>query len=144
MAFKTLYQARVTATGRHSGRVKSDDGVLNLELALPKELGGPGGAKTNPEQLFAAGYAACFENALILVAQRRGRSWPQAAGTRLEATVGIGPQGDAFALTVKLVATIPGVPREAALELLQEAHRVCPYSNAVRGNVEVELELAAA
>jgi Ohr subfamily peroxiredoxin len=119
--------------------VRSSDGVLDLELALPRELGGPGGANANPEQLFTAAYATCFQSALLNVAQRRGRKLPD---TQVEATVGIGPQGDAFALTVKLVATIPGVPREEALELLREAHRVCPYSNAVRGNIAVGIELA--
>lgn len=135
----TLYQAHATATGGRNGHVETSDGVFSADLAIPKALGGAGGAKTNPEQLFAAGYAACFDSALAFVAA--GRKVPL-AGSRVEATVGIGPAaGGGFALSVALDVTIPDLPRETAQSLLDEAHRVCPYSNAVRGNIDVALTL---
>jgi Ohr subfamily peroxiredoxin len=134
-----LYQAHASATGGRSGRVTTDDGALNLQLSLPKSMGGPGGDGTNPEQLFAGGYAACFENALIHVARQQKI---RLEGTRVDATVGIGPNDQGgFALAVTLAATVPGVPREQAQALLEQAHAVCPYSNAIRGNVDVQLEL---
>jgi osmotically inducible protein OsmC len=136
---KALYEAHASVTGGRNGRVTSDDKVLDLELAIPKSLGGAGGAKTNPEQLFAAGYAACFDSALNLVASKQKI---RLVGTRIDATVGIGSNdAGGFALQVKLAATIPDIPREQAQALLEQAHQVCPYSNAVRGNVEVTLEL---
>lgn len=137
---KLLYQAEATATGGRNGHVKSSDGVLDLQLAIPKGLGGAGGARTNPEQLFAAGYAACFDSALAFVA---GKQKISLTGTTVQAAVGIG-QNDkgGFALAVKLTVTIPALPRETAQALLDEAHQVCPYSNATRGNISVELVLA--
>ncbi len=133
-----LYTTRVTAVGGRSGTVRSEDGILDLSLALPKELGGKGGA-TNPEQLFAAGYAACFENAVIHVT--RG----QADKVRDEDIEVVGevsmlPNGDGgFKLAVKLDVAITGLDQAKAEEIVKAAHAVCPYSNAVRGNVDVAL-----
>lgn len=136
---KTLYQTRASATGGRNGHVVSADGVLDLKLAIPREMGGPGGALSNPEQLFAAGYAACFDSALAFVAAQHKL---KLAGTRVDATVGIGQNGSGgFGLAVKLDVTIPDLPREEAEALLAQTHTVCPYSNALRGNVDVELVL---
>jgi len=136
---KTLYQTRVTATGGRNGHIVSQDGVLDMHLAIPKEMGGPGGALSNPEQLFAAGYAACFDSALAFVA---GQKKLTPGSTLVDATVGIGPNGTGgFSLAVRLEVTIPGLEREAAQALLEATDLVCPYSNALRGNVEVELVL---
>lgn len=137
---KALYEAKATATGgRTHGKVKSSDGVLDLELRMPKELGGSGGEFTNPEQLFAAGYSACFDSALNLVARMQKMPLKD---TEVSATVGIGklPNGG-FGLQVALDVRIPGVEREVAEKLLQAAHQACPYSNATRGNIEVTLTL---
>jgi osmotically inducible protein OsmC len=136
---KVLYQAKASATGGRNGHVASSDGVLDLQLAIPKGLGGPGGEKTNPEQLFAAGYAACFDSALNFVGMRQKISL---RGTRVDATVEIGQrEAGGFGLAVRLDVTIPDVPREQAEALMEAAHAACPYSNAVRGNVDVELAL---
>lgn len=134
-----LYTAEATAWGGREGRVASSDGNLELQLVIPKELGGPGGPGTNPEQLFAAGYAGCFHSALKLVARKAGVDVSESAVT---ARVGIGvTEGGGFGLTVALTAELPDVPTEQANELLAKAHAVCPYSNATRGNVDVELRL---
>jgi osmotically inducible protein OsmC len=134
-----LYTAEATAWGGREGRAASDDGNLDVQLVLPKELGGPGGAGTNPEQLFAAGYAGCFHSALKLVARGQGVDVSESAIT---AKVGIGPNDDGgFGLAVQLEAELPGVDATKAQELLEAAHQVCPYSNATRGNVEVTLTL---
>jgi lipoyl-dependent peroxiredoxin len=135
-----LYTAEATATGGREGHVASSDGVLNLDLAVPKDLGGPGGAATNPEQLFAAGYAACFDNAMIRAARRMKLS---TAGSRVTARVGIGVvEGGRFALSVELVVSLPEVEYdEQARALLDAAHQVCPYSNATRGNIDVQVTL---
>jgi len=136
---KILYEAHASATGGRNGHVTTDDGALDLQLALPKGLGGAGGPGTNPEQMFACGYAACFDNALIHVARQQKL---KLEGTRVDATVGIGPNDQGgFALAVRLEITVPDLPREQAQALIEQAHAVCPYSNAVRGNVEVELIL---
>lgn len=136
---KTLYQTRASATGGRNGHVVSQDGVLDLHLAIPKEMGGPGGALSNPEQLFAAGYSACFDSALAFVAGQRKQ---KLSGTQVDATVGIGPNGQGgFGLAVTLEVTIPELPREEAQALMEATHLVCPYSNALRGNVPVELVL---
>lgn len=136
---KTLYEAHASATGGRDGRVTTDDGVLDLRLSMPQSLGGAGGQGTNPEQLFAAGYAACFDSALNHVARQQKR---KLEGTRVDAAVGIGPNDrGGFALAVRLEVTVPGLPREEAQALVAQAHAVCPYSNAVRGNVDVELIL---
>jgi Ohr subfamily peroxiredoxin len=136
---KTLYQAQVTSSGGRNGRVVSDDGVLQLPLSIPKGLGGPGGAATNPEQLFAAGYAACFDSALAFVAGKRAL---KLTGTSVRATVAIGPRdGGGFALSVELAVSIPELPRDVAQDLVEQADKVCPYSHAVRGNIDVVLSL---
>ncbi|QLY24859.1 organic hydroperoxide resistance protein [Bdellovibrio sp. KM01] len=133
-----LYTAVATATGGRNGKVESSDGVLNLEVRIPKEMGGSGGAFTNPEQLFAAGYAACFDSALNFVAMQQKTK----ITSSVTADVGIGPNNaGGFALAVKLRAKIEGVERAIAQQLLETAHKVCPYSNATRGNVPVEIEL---
>ncbi|MCG9647310.1 organic hydroperoxide resistance protein [Vibrio brasiliensis] len=131
----TLYQTQATALAGRNGQVSTDDGLLDLELAYPKEMGGSGAA-TNPEQLFAAGYSACFSNAILHVAREAKVALKSAPVT---AQVGIGPnQQGGFALTVSLAATLE-LPQQQALELVKVAHQVCPYSNAVRGNIDVEV-----
>ncbi|HYZ92916.1 MAG TPA: organic hydroperoxide resistance protein [Actinomycetota bacterium] len=132
---KILYTAEATAWGGREGRTATTDGILDVTLALPKELGGPGG-HTNPEQLFAAGYASCFHSALKLIAAREKIDVSESAIT---ARVGLGARGSYFSLAVVLEAELPGVERATAQELVEEAHQVCPYSNATRGNIEVTL-----
>ena len=135
----TLYAASATATGDgRSGHTRSSDGVLDLDLAVPKEMGGPGGEFTNPEQLFAAGYAACFASALTLVARRTKHDVSQASVT---AEVGlVSGEGGGFGLTVTLRVELPDeLQGEAGQALVEAAHQVCPYSNATRGNIPVEL-----
>ncbi|MCE9649476.1 MAG: organic hydroperoxide resistance protein [Parvibaculum sp.] len=136
---KILYTAHATATGGRTGEAKSSDGQLTVKLVTVKELGGPGGDGTNPEQLFAAGYSACFLSALKLVAGQQKKSVP--ATTSISADVGIGPQdsGVGFGLAVTLNVSIPGMDREEAQKLVEATHQVCPYSNATRGNVDVKL-----
>ncbi|MEV4809980.1 organic hydroperoxide resistance protein [Micromonospora avicenniae] len=139
---QVLYTASATSTGDgRSGHVRTTDGILDLDLVPPKEMGGAGGG-ANPEQLFAAGYAACFHSALRAVA--RGTK-ADVTDSAVEAEVGIGPNGaGGYGLTVALVVDLPAVERAAAEELMAQAHQVCPYSNATRGNVEVALRLRAA
>lgn len=139
---QVLYTAVAHATGDgRDGHVRSGDGLLDARVAVPKELGGAGGA-TNPEQLFAGGYAACFHSALRRVARRAGAD---VTGSGVTAEVGIGPNGvGGFGLTAALTVDLPGVSRPVAEELVAMAHRVCPYSNAVRGNVDVTLTVAEA
>ena len=135
-----LYTAKATSTGAgRLGHVASSDGVLEHDLSIPKEMGGPGGAGTNPEQLFAAGYAACFHSALQAVARRDKLRLTDSTVT---AEVGIGKEGEGFGLVVELVVSLPGIEREAAEELVAAAHLVCPYSNATRGNIDVDLKVA--
>ncbi len=135
-----LYTARATATGEgRSGHVTSEDGVLDQDLSVPKEMGGAGGAGTNPEQLFAAGYSACFHSALQLVARREK---VRVTDSSVTAEVGIGKQGEGFGLRVELVVALPGVERAAGEKLVDAAHQVCPYSNATRGNIDVTLRVA--
>ncbi|WP_319458666.1 organic hydroperoxide resistance protein [Micromonospora sp. RTP1Z1] len=139
---QVLYTASARATGDgRDGHVRTSDGTVDLDLAFPKEMGGAGGA-ANPEQLFAAGYAACFHSALRLVA-RKARA--DVGGSVVEAEVGIGPNGSGgFGLTVALVVDLPAVERTAAEQLVEAAHQVCPYSNATRGNIEVALTVREA
>jgi Ohr subfamily peroxiredoxin len=137
----TLYTAEATAVGGRDGGVKSADGVLDLSLAVPKELGGPGGAKTNPEELFAAGYSACFHSALKLVASKAKVNVHDSTVT---ARVGIGPNdAGGFGLEVELDVVLPKADLESAESVVRAAHQVCPYSNATRGNIPVKLTVAA-
>ena len=135
-----LYTAAATARGGREGEVVSDDGVLDLSLTLPKDLGGPGGDHTNPEQLFAAGYAACFHSALKRVA---GSQNIDVEGSSITARVGLGLDGKAFGLAVTLVGEFPTLDREQGEQLMHAAHEVCPYSRATRGNLDVQLEVAS-
>ena len=131
------YTASALSTGEgRNGHVRSSDGLLDLDLAAPTEMGGPGGA-TNPEQLFAAGYAACFHSALKGAARREKMT---IADSSVTADVGIGPRDEGgFGLTVALHVVIAGLDQAAADKLVAEAHQVCPYSNATRGNIDVKL-----
>jgi lipoyl-dependent peroxiredoxin len=138
MPDKVLYTAEATSTGDgRNGHVASSDRKIDLDLAFPPEMGGSG-AGSNPEQLFAAGYAACFHSALRLVA---GRDQAALGDSTVTAQVGIGPDGDAFGLTVTLVIHVPGMEREKVREFAEAAHQVCPYSRATRGNISVELRV---
>jgi osmotically inducible protein OsmC len=138
MPDKVLYTAEATSTGDgRSGHVVSSDHRLDLDLAPPAEMGGTGDG-TNPEQLFAAGYSACFHSALRLVARRAG---VDPGDSTVTAQVGIGPEGEAYGLVVTLVITIPGLDREKTREVAEAAHQVCPYSRATRGNISVELRV---
>jgi Ohr subfamily peroxiredoxin len=131
-----LYTARATATGGRAGHAVSDDGILDVDLQPPKEMGGPGGA-TNPEQLFAAGYAACFQSALGVVGRRQGTD---TGNSTVEADVTIGTiPGGGYGLAVALRVSIPGVGPEKVRALAEAAHQVCPYSNATRGNIDVAI-----
>jgi Ohr subfamily peroxiredoxin len=136
---KPLYTASATAHGGRDGQVVSSDQTINLKLAMPKELGGPGGSATNPEQLFAAGYAACFESALRMVARMQKLPLTD-AHIRAEVTIGR-TDDNGFGLQVALHGKIEGIPEEGALALMHAAHQVCPYSRATRGNIEVSLAL---
>jgi len=139
---KTLYTASAVSTGSgRDGHVESTDGALVADLTVPKEMGGAGGAGTNPEQLFAAGYSACFHSALQLIARREKYT---VDGSSVTAAVGIGPNDDGgYGLSVELTVALPGIEREAAEKLVDAAHQVCPYSNATRGNIEVALRVQA-
>ena len=136
MAFKTLYTANAHVTGGRSGHGKTDDGKLEVNLSTPESLGGPGGDGTNPEQLFAVGYAACFEGAIFAAAKGAD---VDASDTSVESTVDIGKTSSGLGLRVKLDVTIPGISAEKASEIVHAAHQGCPYSIATRGNIDVEL-----
>lgn len=137
---KTLYQTSATVTGGRNGKVTSEDGALELEVRMPKELGGTQEGYTNPEQLFAAGYAACFDSALNLVMGQE-KVKPEAPST-VKASVALLPnENGGFKLGVELAVSIPGIDNGKAQELVQKAHAICPYSNATRGNIEVKLEV---
>ncbi len=135
---ETVYQTTASVTGGRNGNVKTTDGILDMEVRLPKAMGGANDDYTNPEQLFAAGYAACFDNALIYVGlQRKLR-----VKSKINVTVGLqSSEAEGFKLCVLIEATIDGVERETAQELLDMAHATCPYSKAIQGNVTVELRL---
>ena len=134
---KVLYTAHATSTGGRDGKSVSSDGALNVQLSTPRELGGAGGPGTNPEQLFAAGYSACFIGALKLVAGKEKVALP--ADTSIDASVGIGPLPIGFGIEAELRVRAPGVARDVLEALVQKAHAVCPYSNATRGNIDVKL-----
>jgi Ohr subfamily peroxiredoxin len=141
MSVKALYRTSATATGGRDGSARSDDERLEVRLATPKELGGAGGDGTNPEQLFAAGYAACFIGALKVAGQQLKLTVP--ASTSVTAMVGIGPRAEGgFGITADLTISLPGIERESAQKLVEAAHQICPYSNATRNNVEVGLTVA--
>lgn len=135
------YTAVATATGGREGRAVTNDKHLDVKLSTPKELGGAGGDGTNPEQLFAAGYSACFLSAMKFVAMHMKTALP--ADAAVTAEVGIGPNGKGgFGLAAELRVTLPGMEADAAQALVAKAHEVCPYSNATRGNIEVKVSLA--
>ncbi|AYM99446.1 organic hydroperoxide resistance protein [Chryseobacterium sp. 3008163] len=136
---KTLYTTNVTAKGGRNGQVKSDNGVLDLEVRMPKGLGGANDDYTNPEMLFAAGYAACFDSALNLIISK---SKIETGETSVAAKVSIGQNEDGgFGLAAELDVNIPGVSLEEAQQLTEKAHQICPYSNATRNNIEVKLSV---
>ena len=137
----TLYTAHAHVTGGRDGAAKTDDGKLDVKLAPPKELGG-NGAGTNPEQLFAAGYAACFIGAMKAVGPKIGVKVPE--DVAIDSSVSLGPTngGAAYGIAVKLAITLPGLDADAKKKLVDTAHQVCPYSNATRGNIDVELTIA--
>jgi len=140
MTVDVKYRTAATAKGGRDGRTRTEDGKLDLRLSTPKELGGPSGEGTNPEQLFASGYAACFLGALKFAAHQLNLQVPTDAA--VTATVGIGVRSEGgFGLDVELVVALPGVERADALRLVEAAHQTCPYSNATRGNVDVRLSV---
>ncbi|WP_317202423.1 organic hydroperoxide resistance protein [Janthinobacterium sp.] len=136
---QVLYRAQATATGGREGSAASADGALNVKLTTPKELGGNGAAGTNPEQLFAAGYSACFIGAMKFVGGRDKIALP--ADLSIEGVVGIGQIPNGFGIEVELKISLPGMERATAEALVAAAHIVCPYSNATRGNIDVTLTL---
>ncbi|WP_028312013.1 organic hydroperoxide resistance protein [Derxia gummosa] len=136
---KVLYTAEATATGGRDGRAVTSDNKLDVALALPKEMGG-NGAGTNPEQLFAAGYSACFLGALKFVAAREKVALP--ADAQITGKVGIGPLPTGFGIQAELTISLPSLDRDVARKLVDAAHIVCPYSNATRGNIDVTLVIA--
>jgi Ohr subfamily peroxiredoxin len=140
MSVNVLYSTTATATGGRDGEAATKDGSFKVKLSTPKELGGAGGAGNNPEQLFASGWSACFIGAMKFVAGQKKISVP--ADTSVTATIGIGPRSEGgFGLTAKLDVALPGMDKAAAKALVEEADKVCPYSNATRNNIAVELNV---
>ncbi|WP_374323864.1 organic hydroperoxide resistance protein [Aquipseudomonas alcaligenes] len=137
---KALYTATATVTGGRDGRAVSSDGFLDVKLTTPRELGGAGGEATNPEQLFAAGYSACFIGALKFVASQKKQALP--ADASITGKVGIGQIPGGFGLEVELNISLPGLDQDSAQALVDAAHQVCPYSNATRGNIDVRLNVS--
>ncbi|MBB6120052.1 organic hydroperoxide resistance protein [Nocardiopsis algeriensis] len=141
MAYDVMYTANAAVTGEgRKGTGKTDDGRLEVELSVPKGMGGDDGPGTNPEQLFAVGYAACFHGALKMVARQDGTS---VEGSSIDSQVSLGKDEDGLRLAVELAVTIPGVEQAKAEELVNAAHQVCPYSRATRGNIDVTLTAKA-
>lgn len=134
---KVLYRGVGKATGGRDGRATTSDNGVEVKLTTPKELGGPGGSGTNPEQLFAMGYSACFIGAMKVVAMKNKMKLPD--DTNIEAHVGIGAIPNGFGIEVELRINVPGWERSQVQEVVEKAHHVCPYSNATRGNVDVTL-----
>jgi len=128
-----VYTARASVSGGRNGHATTEDGILDLDLTAPKETGGPG-TGTNPEQLFAVGYGACFQGALGLVGKKAGID---TSDSQLDIAVGFGPEGESFGITVDITVRVPGVDDTQAQELVEAAHQVCPYSKATRGNIPV-------
>lgn len=141
MSIDVKYRTTATATGGREGHARSEDGKFDVQLSTPRELGGAGGDGSNPEQLFAAGYAACFIGAMKVAGQQLGIKVPN--DVAVTATVGIGPRAlGGFGITADLKVSVPGVDPDQAQALIDTAHGICPYSNATRGNVDVGLTLA--
>ncbi|MBD2843773.1 organic hydroperoxide resistance protein [Paenibacillus sp. IB182496] len=139
---EALYTTTATAIGGRNGKVETADGTLKHELSMPKELGGSGGDGTNPEQMFAAGYAACFESALNLVARQQDVSL-QEVSVSVHVSLGKDEADDGFKLAVKIDVYLPGLEQDQAAKLAEAAHQACPYSKATRGNIEVEVNSAS-
>jgi len=140
MSVQILYQTSATATGGRDGHAKTESGSLDVKLSTPKELGGAGGEGNNPEELFAAGYAACFIGAMKVVAMKNKQMLPK--DTKVTAHVGIGPRSEGgFGLAIALDISLPDMPADTAKTLIDTAHQVCPYSNATRNNIDVKLSL---
>ncbi len=140
MSVNVLYRTKATATGGREGHARTEDGTLDVNLTIPKELGGNGATGNNPEKLFAAGYSACFLSAMKFVATQGGPKVPD--NTSVTGTIGIGPRSEGgFGLDVELDISLPGLPRAEAQDLIEKADKICPYSNALRGNVPVRLKL---
>ena len=140
---KAVYTAHATSTGGRTGSTESSDGKIKMQLSTPKELGGDNGPGTNPEQLFASGYSACFIGAMKAVAARQKITLP--AEVSIKADVSIGPmtgKPGAFGIAVAMVVSVPGMDKAATEALVKAAHEVCPYSNATRGNIDVALSVA--
>ncbi|WP_182084487.1 organic hydroperoxide resistance protein [Aureimonas sp. ME7] len=142
MPVNVIYKTRATASGGgRDGHTRSEDGTIDLDLVVPKEMGGPGGTGANPEKLFAAGYSACFLGAMRAVSAKVGFKVP--ADATVDAEIGFGPRSEGgYGITADLTITLPGLSKEDARKLVDTAHEVCPYSNATRGNVEVGLTVA--
>jgi Ohr subfamily peroxiredoxin len=140
---KILYTAEAHVDGGRDGHGRTSDDRLEVDLNVPETLGGKGGPGTNPEQLFAVGYGACFLGAVAVAAQRKRVEVPD--GMSVDAKVGLGTQpGGAYNVAVELTVSLPGVERDLAMEIVEAAHQTCPYSNATRGNVDVKLAVADA
>jgi len=141
MSIDIKYRTKATVTGGRDGHATSDDGKLDINLSTPKELGGPGGEGSNPEQLFAAGYSACFIGALKAAGQQLKLKVPN--DVSVSAVVGIGPRSEGgFGITADLEVSLPGMDRDDAQKMVEAAHQICPYSNATRNNLDVGLTLA--
>jgi osmotically inducible protein OsmC len=138
MSVNVIYKTNATATGGRDGRARAEDGTVDVNLVVPKEMGGPGGEGANPEKLFAAGYSACFLGAMKAVSGKEGVTVP--ADATVTATIGFGPRSEGgYGITADLSIDLPGVDRADAERLVHAAHEVCPYSNATRNNVDVGL-----
>jgi osmotically inducible protein OsmC len=141
MSVNVIYKTSATSTGGRDGHARSDDGSVDVNLVVPKEMGGPGGVGANPEKLFGAGYSACFLGAMKAVSGKEGVKVPDDASVTAE--IGFGPRSEGgYGITADLTISLPGVDRAAAERLVQAAHAVCPYSNATRNNVDVGLTIA--
>ncbi len=138
---KVLYTTKATATGGRDGKAESDDGLLSVNLAAPKELGGQGGA-TNPEQLFAAGYSACFIGAIKFVGNRDKIAVPKDVSVTAKVAIGARDDGEGFGLSVDFTVSLPGLDKAVAEDLVARAHKVCPYSHATKGNIPVTTSIA--
>ena len=141
MSVTVIYKTSATSTGGRDGHARSDDGSVDVNLVVPKEMGGPGGVGANPEKLFAAGYSACFLGAMKAMSGKTGVKVP--ADTSVTAEIGFGPRAEGgYGITANLTITMPGTDKDDAEKLVHAAHEVCPYSNATRGNVDVGLTVA--